>query len=125
MSGEKVTRQVRFCIHESGVEGRGYEIHMGETRPFGDAPSSPLCHLDDGRMDGYRVSQKCMGTYVHGILDNASFVDYLLQPFADVLDARSKPFDYAAFKQQQYDLLADHVRRHVDMERLYRILEGQ
>ena len=30
-----------------------------------------------------------------------------------------------AFKQQQYDLLADHVRQHVDMERLYRILEGQ
>ncbi len=125
MSGEKVTRQVRFRIHESGVEGSGYEIHMGETRPFGDAPSSPLCHLDDGRDDGYRVSQKCMGTYVHGILDNTSFVDYLFQPFADVLDSRSKPFDYAAFKQQQYDLLADHVRRHVDMERLYRILEGQ
>ena len=125
MSGEKVTRQVRFRIHESGVEGRGYEIHMGETRPFGDGPSSPLCHLDDGRDDGCRVSQKCMGTYVHGILDNASFVDYLLQPFADVLDSRSKPFDYAAFKQQQYDLLADHVRQHVDMERLYRILEGQ
>ncbi|MBO6287656.1 MAG: cobyric acid synthase [Prevotella sp.] len=125
MSGEKVTRQVRFRIHESGVEGSGYEIHMGETRPFGDAPSSPLCHLDDGRDDGYRVSQKCMGTYVHGILDNTSFVDYLLQPFADVLDSRIKPFDYAAFKQQQYDLLADHVRRHVDMERLYRILEGQ
>jgi adenosylcobyric acid synthase len=31
-------------------------------------------------------------------------------------------FDYQAFKQQQYDLLADHVRRHVDMERIYQIL---
>ena len=31
-------------------------------------------------------------------------------------------FDYQAFKEQQYDLLADHVRRYVDMENVYQIL---
>jgi cobyric acid synthase len=30
--------------------------------------------------------------------------------------------DNETFKQRQYDLLADHVRRHVDMARLYEIL---
>jgi adenosylcobyric acid synthase len=62
-----------------------------------------------------------MGTYVHGILDNQAFVNYLLQPFADKLSV-AKTFDYQAFKEEQYDKLADHVRRHVDMQRLYQIL---
>ena len=32
-------------------------------------------------------------------------------------------FDYAAYKEQQYDLLADAVRKGFDMELIYRILE--
>ena len=116
MSGEKVTRQV-------GCEyGTGYEIHMGETSPFGGARAQPLLHLSDGREDGYIVDNKCMGTYLHGILDNQPFVDFLFQPFAEKLAEADKPFDYQAFKEEQYDKLADHVRRYVDMERLYQIL---
>lgn len=95
---------------------------MGETSPFGDAKPSPLLHLSDGRKDGYIVDAKCMGTYVHGILDNSTFVDFLLQSFAEKLDKKENAFDYAAFKESQYDKLADHVRRHVDMERIYQIL---
>ena len=116
MSGEKTTRQVA-CEY-----GRGYEIHMGETRPFGEAKPSPLLHFDDGREDGYKVSSKCMGTYVHGILDNAPFVDFLLSPFSEKLEQAGKPFDYQAFKEEQYDKLALHVRQHVDMKRIYQIL---
>ena len=64
----------------------------------------------------------CIGTYVHGILDNPPFVDFLLQTFAEKLSTAAAPFDYATFKEQQYDRLADHVRQHVDMERIYQIL---
>jgi len=116
MSNEKTTRQVR-CEY-----GRGYEIHMGETRPFGDAKPSPLLHLEDGSDDGYMVDQKCMGTYVHGILDNAPFVDFLLSPFSEKIEQAGKPFDYQAFKEEQYDKLALHVRQHVEMEKIYQIL---
>ena len=116
MSGEKITRQVT-CEY-----GQGYEIHMGETRPFGEAKASPLLHLNDGRADGYLVDHKCMGTYVHGILDNAAFVDFLLEPFAEKLSKAGTSFDYAAFKEEQYDKLAHHVRQYVDMERIYQIL---
>ena len=116
MSGEKTTRQVT-CEY-----GQGYEIHMGETHPFGDAPHSPLLHLDDGREDGYLVDAKCMGTYLHGILDNTPFVEFLLAPFAEKMALAGKPFDYHAFKEEQYDKLAAHVRQHVDMERIYKIL---
>ena len=113
MSGEKRTRQVT-CEY-----GRGYEIHMGATTPL-ESPS-PLLHLDDGRDDGFVVDRKCMGTYVHGILDNAPFIDYLLEPYADKLQ-QPADYDHAAYKQRQYDLLADHVRRYVDIPAVYRIL---
>ena len=116
MNGEKRTRQVK-CDY-----GTGYEIHMGETVPFGDAPAKPLTILDDGRSDGYVVSDKCMGTYIHGILDNAAFVDKLLSPFADKIEHGAAAFDYQAFKEQQYDKLAAHVRQYVDIPRIYEIL---
>ena len=134
MSGEKVTRQVQFSIFDLpsfvsasdgspvGASGSAYEIHMGETRPFGNAPSQPFALLDDGREDGYRVSNRCWGTYLHGVLDNAPVVDALLAPFADRFTAEARSFDYAAFKEEQYDRLAGHVRKHLDMARLYRIM---
>lgn len=117
MTEEKTTRQVTF-----GGGMTGYEIHCGETHPCHHAEESPLVTLDDGTPDGYRVSDKCMGTYIHGILDNAAFIDMLLKPFADKLAECNPSIDYPSFKNEQYDKLADHVRQHLDMERLYQIL---
>ncbi len=128
MSGEKRTRQVeaRLLSHDAPLASHdaalhGYEIHMGTTLPI-DQPS-PLLHLADGHDDGYWVDEHCMGTYVHGILDNTSFIDYLLSPFTEKLQ-QSEAFDYETYKQQQYDLLAEHVRRYVDIPAVYRILKG-
>ena len=115
---EKTTRQVTF-----NDGWKGYEIHQGETRPFGEAEERPFAVLDDGTKDGYVASEKCMGTYLHGVLDNPSFVEQLLRPYADKLQRKDVPFDYQAFKEQQYDLLADHVRQYVDIPRLYQILQ--
>ena len=115
MSGEKVTRQVT-CEY-----GGGYEIHMGETRPLHAAPS-PLLHLNDGSEDGYFVDDHCMGTYVHGILDNPPFIEKLLAPFKDKMEKTAPTFDYKAFKEEQYDKLATHVRQHLNMQLLYQLL---
>ena len=120
MQGEKVPRQVRFRFLEDSAVCEGYEIHMGTTTPLADVPVSPLNHLADGREDGYFVDRTCMGTYVHGILDNPSVIDYLLEPFADKL--KETAFDYKAFKEEQYDKLAAHVRKHVDLPLIYQIL---
>ena len=116
IGGDKRTQQVS-CEY-----GTGYEIHQGTTTPL-EAPS-PLLHLEDGREDGYFVDEHCMGTYVHGILDNAPFVDFLLRPYAGKL-AAAETFDYHSYKERQYDLLADHIRRHVDVDAVYRILYEQ
>ena len=95
---------------------------MGSTVPAEGAPASPLNLLEDGQRDGYFVDRTCMGTYIHGILDNPEFIDFLLEPFAGKLSETAGAFDYRQFKEEQYDKLAAHVRRHVDMQLIYRIL---
>lgn len=104
ITAEKITRQVTFLF--DGKTCQGYEIHQG------------ISDIDEVIL----IEDRCIGTYVHGILDNTSFVDYLLRPYKDKV--KSTPaFDYHTFKEQQYDKLADHIRRYVDIPAVYRILE--
>ncbi len=124
MLGEKVTRQVHFTLADGSEPMEGYEIHMGKTLPLEEGGFTPLNRLEDGQDDGCLMDGKCMGTYIHGILDNPAFIDRLLAPHADKLTEASS-FDYHAFKEEQYDKLADHVRQYVDMPLLYDILRGK
>lgn len=119
---DKVTRQVEFTFRNSKVACEGYEIHMGRTRFVDDA--EPLACLSDGTPDGCYINQKCMGTYIHGILDNAAFVDFLLTPYVKERDA-TPLLDYRLEKERQYDRLADHVRRHINMDLVYQILSAE
>lgn len=123
MSGEKVTRQIKFTLSGSPSDRmEGYEIHMGVTTPVEGETVCPLNRLEDGSMDGCRMDEKCMGTYIHGILDNASFIDFLLKPYAHQLTEEAETFNYQTYKEQQYDKLADHVRAHVNIPLVYQIL---
>jgi adenosylcobyric acid synthase len=123
MSGEKVTRQIKFTLSGSSSDRMdGYEIHMGVTTPVEGETVCPLNRLEDGSMDGCRVDEKCMGTYIHGILDNVSFIDFLLKPYAHQLTEEAETFNYQTYKEQQYDKLADHVRAHVNIPLVYQIL---
>lgn len=123
MSGEKVTRQIKFTLSGSSSDRMdGYEIHMGVTTPVEGETVCPLNRLEDGSMDGCRVDEKCMGTYIHGILDNASFIEFLLKPYAHQLTEEAETFNYQTYKEQQYDKLADHVRAHVNIPLVYQIL---
>jgi adenosylcobyric acid synthase len=99
MSAEKTTRQVTFVFE--GQECQGYEIHQG---------ISDTCEpiLQRGH---------CIGTYIHGFLDNAPVVNHLLKD-----KAAAPAQSLADFKEEQYDKLAAHVRRYVDIDRIYQIL---
>ena len=57
---------------------------------------------------------------LHGILDNPEVLDNLAEGFDK--ETTDHPFDYAAFKEEQYDKLANLVRKHVDMDYIYRQL---
>ncbi len=120
MQGNKVTRQVEFTFLDSKASYQGYEIHMGTTFPVDNIEYSPLNSLADGTKDGFYLNRKCFGTYIHGILDNGAFIDFLLEPYAEKLT--DKPFDFKAYKEEQYNKLADHVRSHVNMDLVYEIM---
>ncbi|MFV0417257.1 MAG: cobyric acid synthase [Dysgonomonas sp.] len=121
IEGEKVTRQVKFSFLDRKEECSGYEIHMGVTTPVDGTEPSPLNLLADNTTDGYFINSKCFGTYIHGILDNSAVIDYMLAPYSDKLS--DEPFDFKAFKEEQYNKLADHVRSNVDMDLVYKIME--
>ncbi|MDE6860733.1 MAG: cobyric acid synthase [Duncaniella sp.] len=138
IGGEKVTRQVKFRFLDGDTDCSGYEIHMGMTVPAADSESHSsggsclgkgrvLNRLADGSVDGYFVSQRCMGSYIHGILDNQEVIDFLLHPYVDSVvsvESSTTSQDYAAYKESQYDLLAERLREYVDIPKLYRIMEG-
>ncbi|MBR6972801.1 MAG: cobyric acid synthase [Bacteroidales bacterium] len=125
MTGEKTTRQSRFSLAPTNNNEllQGYEIHMGETISNGEE-IKPLAIMEDGTPEGCFINQKCMGCYLHGILDNPSFTDFLLEPFKGKTEAGATTEDYTAFKQRQYDLLSGHLRKHLDMNLLYNIIRN-
>ena len=99
---EKTTKQVTFQF--DGQTCLGYEIHQGVS----DTDESIL------------FGDHCIGTYIHGFLDNPAVINRLLSDYVDTDQVET--LDPQAFKEEQYDKLAAHVRKHVDMERLYQIL---
>ena len=122
MENSKVTRQVSFRFRNN--DGcTGYEIHMGRTEATPEAKCSTLNTFTDGSKDGCFVDERTMGTYIHGILDNPQVIDSLLAPFASAKSG-NQAASYTEFKERQYDLLANHVRKHINMPLLYKIMSG-
>lgn len=109
MTAEKKTEQVEFTF--DGQVCQGYEIHQGVT-----TAEHPL--------DKVVVEGNCMGTYIHGILDNAAVIEHILKPFAQKTEKAESIEDLTSFKERQYDLLAEHVRQYVDIEKLYNIISN-
>jgi adenosylcobyric acid synthase len=118
LEGDKITKQVNFKLRNGILTGSGYEIHNGRTDFLSEI--EPLAVLENGATDGC-VAEKCFGTYIHGILDNAEFVELLIQPFL-IEKTNQAPFDYCKFKEEQFDKLAEHVRKYVNMELIYEIM---
>jgi adenosylcobyric acid synthase len=109
----------------SGAQTVGYEIHMGETRLLGGKPMQKLMRGTQEVEDGCQY-ENAYGSYLHGIFDTQQVLECLAQALADkkgvTLDAEA--FDMQRYKEAQYDKLADAVRSALDMEQIYRILEG-
>ena len=124
IQGGKTTKITEFYLAPEKAQGKmtGYEIHMGETTPLDGAYGSPLIVDSDGKGGGYLLDDRCFGSYIHGILDNGHFIDWLLKPFADKMENSGQAIDYKEFKNQQYNLLANHVRKYLDIDKIYKLI---
>ena len=112
----------------SGVEFTGYEIHMGESTWKSGANASTW--TKDGvtgqeKTEGTVFENVC-GTYVHGIFDKEESALALIRAAGKkkgVDVSQMEGVDFAAFKETQYDILAAELRKHLDMKKIYEILE--
>lgn len=108
----------------------GYEIHMGVSEIIDRSKSCPLFILEDGREDGMISSSGLVwGTYLHGIFDNSKFLMNLLnwlwkrKNSAQNCDTSVfQSIDVAAIRERELNRLADTMRRSIDMQALYRII---
>ena len=68
------------------------------------------------------------GCYTHGIFDRAEIAGTIvnaLRKQKGMYPLDLEAFDYQAYREGQYNHLADVLRRHLDMEKIYLILEGE
>ena len=112
----------------SGVPFHGYEIHMGETTYLEDAvPLSRLTCLDGTEKPDGAARGNVWGSYVHGIFDAGTFAQELVNALltAKGLSPDAAAVDWETYQEEQYDKLAAGVRASLDMDRVYRILNGE
>ena len=109
----------------AGAVLTGYQIHTGRTTVQG----VPFCRLADGSAEGC-VQGNVFGTYLHGLFDTGELTEKLVQLLCSrkgISPASAPLLSMQEYRQQQFDLLADGVRRALDMNALYAAmgLEGR
>lgn len=77
------------------------------------------------RQDGWSRGN-VYGTYVHGIFDQEGIAEEIVNSLRRKkgLPETETDFDYQAYREEQYDRLAAELRRSLDLEKIYRILEA-
>lgn len=116
----------------SGAKLDGYEIHMGETI-FSDKDAADhkmlvqICDqvTDESRWDGAQ-KKNVYGCYVHGIFDDREVADALIGALLKEKgygEEAMHSMDYHAYKEKQYQILANAVRENMDMKKIYEIIE--
>ena len=107
LTKSKQTLQRNFSFKGGNETCIGYEIHMGETT----MKEGFALNAVDGIPEGFFDGKMSWGTYMHGIFDNTSVVNELLQRKYP----NRKAIDYLGFKKNQYDKLAQLIDGYVDM----------
>ena len=132
MRPEKETHQAEAMLQAAGerlapgcaVALEGYEIHMGETVVGpGSLPFAVIVRRS-GRdlevLDGaVSPDGRVFGTYLHGVFDNDTF----RRAFLNRIRAGKglEPILDRTPHEEPFDLLAAHLEKYLDMERLFRI----
>jgi adenosylcobyric acid synthase len=123
LKAPKTTTVSRFSWND--ITGTGYEIHMGQSRLEGGEPLLTV-HERNGMgsddTDGcLSENRRALGTYMHGQFDTPELVSYWLNQIG--LAGIKVPVEGGlAFRNTQYDLLAEHVANHLDMQSVFQLV---
>lgn len=101
----------------SGLDYEGYEIHMGTT----EGEEKSLLENSGGAFN-----DNVYGCYVHGIFDSDEVSSALVKSLCkrrglEFTDTGESRFEY---RERQFDILADEVRKSLDMDFIYKILKN-
>lgn len=117
LKAPKTTTLTRFSWQN--VAGTGYEIHMGHTKRLKGEPmfnilaqNNMACKKEDGCI---ACKSRIMGTYLHGLFDTPGITRLWLNSIGLSGIKVSKSHGFIA-RDKQYDLLADHFEKYIDIE---------
>lgn len=110
----------------NGVTVDGYEIHAGQNQ-LGEQ-AVPWLRIN-GRVDGVMNPKgNVMGSYLHGLFDDGQLFAAIASHIRKRkgLDGETQePVSFEAFREREFDRIADIVRASVDMDAIYRIIRGE
>ena len=111
-------------LRDARIEG--YEIHSG-VNVFGE--NTRYWMGPDGACN---AAGNVLGTYLHGLFDDGTLADALVRRARKIkglpeeaVSAEQARVNMAAYREQQFDILAKAVRESLDMEKVYAILRGR
>lgn len=127
---EKKTKQMTGRLVQGIVSSEmtlsGFEIHLGRTQ-IDSSEASPFLLLEDGREDGAISSDHLViGTYFHGVFHNREFTRELVNHIRrqkGIKEIHETVKSDAERREEAYDLLASHLKNHLDMNRVYQLLK--
>jgi len=109
-----------------GVEGAGYEIHMGQTKRQKGHHMFNIHERNgikcDGRDGSLNDDVNVMGTYIHGLFDTPGITKLLLDKIG-IGDIEIPEIRGLAARGCEYDLLAEHFEKHIDMGMVEKLFE--
>ena len=132
LPGSKNTMEDLLWLRQSGLEGKELRHASSETI-FSDKDAADhkmmvqICDQVTGesRWDGAQ-KKNVYGCYVHGIFDDREVADALIGALLKEKgygEEAMHSMDYHAYKEKQYQILANAVRENMDMKKIYEIIE--
>ena len=125
----KETRGMLGTMQGAFVEG--YEIHMGKTMQMKSVKEGRAFlkikenNKEEWLEDGY-AKGNIYGSYIHGLFDSKEITEGIIKVLLVQKGYEGKEIqalDINAYKETQYDKLAELIRENLNMEEIYKIVE--
>ncbi len=132
IKGHFETKGKGFFAALEDVEVEGYEIHMGQTAVEESEQNkvdslTRITEISEEKVNQTAglCSDNVYGSYIHGIFDKENVVKTIVSILLKnkgLDESAVSGLDVKAYKERQYDLLADGLRENMDIKTIYRIL---
>lgn len=110
----------------NGLSIEGYEIHMGTSKIKEGSKLVKLKSLDGVEKEDGVSNGNVYGSYVHGFFDKEGIANEIVSALLrkkGLDDTKAKSINVEEYKESQYVKLAQGVRKALDMDKIYEIMD--